>query len=64
MNSCKDDSLVENFGAENIRDVENMGDENLCNEKLCGEMIYISLRDPLGSLGLIPWARKEMKRIL
>jgi hypothetical protein len=54
MNSCKDDSLVENFGAENIRDVENMGDENLCNEKLCGEMIYISLRDPLGSLGLIP----------
>ncbi len=41
--SCKDDSLVKNSLAENIYDVENMGSrvEDLCNEKLCGEMIYI-----------------------
>ncbi len=41
--SCKDNSLVESFQAKNIRDVENMGNtvEDLCNEKLRGEMIYI-----------------------
>ncbi len=41
--SCKDNSLVERFQAENICDVENMGNtvEDLCNEKLRGEMIYI-----------------------
>jgi uncharacterized protein YprB with RNaseH-like and TPR domain len=36
--SCKDDSLVDNFWSENIRDVENMG--NIV-EELHGEMIYI-----------------------
>ncbi len=41
--SCKDDSLVENFWTKNICDVENVGDivEDLHNEELCGEMIYI-----------------------
>jgi hypothetical protein len=45
---------VENFRIENVHDGENMGNEDLCNEELHGEMIYISLRDPFGSLGLIP----------
>jgi hypothetical protein len=36
--SCKDDSLVDSFRSENIRDVENMG--NIV-EELHGEMIYI-----------------------
>jgi hypothetical protein len=42
--SCKDDSLPKSSWAKNIRDVENMGNrvEDLCNEELCGEMIYIS----------------------
>jgi hypothetical protein len=41
--SCKDNSLMENFQAKNIRDAENVGDivENLHNEGLCDEMIYI-----------------------
>jgi hypothetical protein len=41
---CKDDALAESFWAENISDVENTGNivENLCNEKLHGEMNYIS----------------------
>jgi hypothetical protein len=58
--SCKDDSLAESFGVENIHDVENMGNtiEDLCNEELHGEMIYIYLmmvwKDLLGSLGLVP----------
>ncbi len=42
--SCKDDALVDNFRIKNIDDVENMGNtiEDLCNEKLHGEMSYIS----------------------
>jgi hypothetical protein len=34
---------VESFRAKNIHDVENMGNrvEDLCNEELHGEMIYI-----------------------
>ncbi len=41
--SCKDNSLAESSWAKNIRDMENMGNrvEDLCNEELCGEMIYI-----------------------
>ncbi len=51
---------MESFGDENIHDMENMGNivEDLRNEELHGEMIYISLmmvwKDPLWSLGLIP----------
>jgi hypothetical protein len=41
--SCKDNSLVESFQAKNIRDAKNMGNrvKDLCNEELCGEMIYV-----------------------
>ncbi len=41
--SCKDDSLMESFQAENMRDVENMGNiiEDLHHHELHGEMIYI-----------------------
>jgi len=41
--SCKDNSLAESFRAKNIRDAKNMGNrvKDLCNEELCGEMIYI-----------------------
>ncbi len=57
--SCKDNSLVESFRVENIRDVDNMGNrvEDLCNEELRGEMVYISedgVEGPLGNLGPIP----------
>jgi hypothetical protein len=51
--SCKDDSLTESFRVENIHDVENMGKiiEDLCNEEICGEMIYISKDGVEGSVG-------------
>ncbi len=50
---------MESFQVENICDVENMGNriEDLCNEELCGEMIYIfkdGVEGLLRSLGLIP----------
>lgn len=50
---------MDSFRSENIRDVENMGNivEDLCNEKLCGEMIiFLKMvwKGPLGNLGLIP----------
>ncbi len=48
--SCKDDSLVESFKAENMHDVANMV-EDLHNEELHGEMIYISEDGVEGSVG-------------
>ncbi len=67
--SCKDNSLLESFEAKNIDGFKNMGNivEDKCNEKLHGKIV-ISLRMVwkalMGSLGLIPWTRKEVKRIL
>jgi hypothetical protein len=51
--SFKDDSLVENFRGENICDVENMGNivEDLHNEELHGEKIYIFEDGVEGSIG-------------
>jgi len=67
--SCKDDALAESFWVQNIDDVENMGNvvEDLCNEELHGEMSYIfedGVEGFVGNLGLIPWAKKKVKRIL
>ncbi len=51
--SCKDDSLVESFWIENVHDVENMGNtvEDLHNEELHGEMIYIFEDNVEGFIG-------------
>jgi hypothetical protein len=51
--SCKDNFLAKSFQAENIDDVENMGNrvEDLCNEDLHGEMNYISEDGVEGSIG-------------
>jgi hypothetical protein len=46
--SCKDNSLEENFQAENISDVENMGNRV---EDLHGEMSYISEDNVEGFVG-------------
>jgi hypothetical protein len=45
--------MAKSFQAENIRDVENMGNkvEDLCNEELRDVMIYISKDGVEGSVG-------------
>jgi hypothetical protein len=51
--SCKDDSLAKSFQTKNMRDVENMSNiiEDLHNEELHGEMIYISKNGVERSIG-------------
>jgi len=51
--SHRDDALTKIFQAENNIDVENVGNtvEDLCNEKLHGEMSYIYEDGVEGSIG-------------
>jgi hypothetical protein len=51
--SCRDVSLIKSFPAKNIDDVENVGNvvEDLRNEELHSEMIYISEDGVEGSIG-------------
>jgi len=51
--SYKDDALSKSFRTENNDDVENVGNivEDLCNEKLHGEMSYIYEAGVEGSIG-------------
>jgi hypothetical protein len=51
--SCENNTLVENFQAENICDVDNMDNrvEDLCNEELYDEMVYFFEDGVEGSIG-------------
>ncbi len=66
--SCKDNAFAKFFRAENIGDVENMGNriEDLRNEKIDGEMSYIFEDGVEGSIGEFGFdsMNKEVNRIL